>query len=111
MAITFDQLIDCMLGSAEPESGFEVQSNIHLVLSVLYEWKMDNITSSQAQEILNVTNSDEEAAAVRTFLGGIDKADMLAIERALMLARRGISATGVTYDKTLIRNRFGLDLQ
>lgn len=108
MSVTFDQWIDIVINNAEPEPGFRIQGLVHEAISVFIEWKLDELTNSQAAEILNIDTGDAEVGTVKTYINGLSLAEMLEIERALLLARQGVSATGITYDKALIRTRFGL---
>lgn len=106
--ITFDQLLDVMLGDLEYEDGFDLQEHAHTVGRLMFEWREDNLSNSQTAEILNLDTSDPELSTVKTYLNSLTKADVLALEGALILAKASISATGITYDKAYLRSRFGL---
>ena len=116
MTITFDQLLETIVFDPvlpgrirKPEAGFEnVQGNSHAIGSLIFEWKINNLTNAQIIEILNLNVADSELTTVKTSIDALNKADTLALEDAMILAENAISASGITYNKALLRARFGL---
>jgi len=107
--ITFDEFLETITGEREPEFGFSrVQGSAHTFAALMWEWSQDNVTNAQAIEIANFDSSDTELVTVKIYLNGLSKADILSLEDAMILASEEISATGITYDKALLRARFGL---
>jgi hypothetical protein len=106
--ITFDQWIDVIVQTSEPEAGFDIQQDVHGAASLIFEWKAGNITNAQIIEAFNFDAADGELTTVKTHLNGLTNAETLALQAAMDLAAKGIAITGVTYDKALLRTRFGL---
>ena len=104
MSVTFDQLLDILTDNAAHEEGFKVQGDIHLFMSLIYEWKLDNLTNGQVANRINADLADPEYNTVKTHLDGLGGAATLGLERALMLGRAG----DPLYDKAALRSRFGL---
>lgn len=108
MALTFDQWLDVICRDAEPETGFGIQQEVHTCAAALDEWEAGNLTSAQFIELINLDNTDPELTTVKTHLNGLTKADILALQSAMILAAEQVTLTGVTYSKALLRTRFGL---
>ena len=108
MTITFDQLLETITRVREPEPGFSIQADVHKIASIIFEWKNDNLTNAQAASMLNLDLTDPELATVKVFLTTLSKADTLSLHHAMLLAEDVVTTTGVTYDKALLRLRFGL---
>ena len=104
MSITFDQWIDIILDELDYEAGFDIQNDVHSAAAVFHEWKLDNLTNTEAAAILNADLADSEWTTVKTHLNSLNKSDSLAIEMAMRLTRDGITG----YDKTVLRARFGV---
>lgn len=106
--ITFDQWLDIVTGTTDPEAGFDIQEDVHGSASLIFEWKAGNITNAQIIEVLNFDGSDAELTTVKTFLDGLTNAQTLALQAAMDIAAKNITMTGITYNKALLRTRFGL---
>ncbi len=107
MAITFDQLLQCITRERKPEEGFP-QGSAHTVGRLFEQWKRDILTNAQIIEILNLDSGDSELTTVKTTFNGMNNAEALAVEGALILATDQISAAGISYDKAHLRTLFGL---
>ncbi len=108
MTITFDELLQCITREREPEVGFGIQGSAHKVGRLLEQWKLDILTNAIIIEILNLDGADPELTTVKTTFNGLNNAEALSVEGALILATDQISATGFSYDKAYLRTLFGL---
>ncbi len=102
--ITFDQLLDIQLDNTEPEEGQRLQGDIHAFSAAMFEWAVGNLEGANLVSMFNIDNTDPELSTVSAFVGGLTRANILALQQALILGR--IGAPG--YDKTYLRSRFGL---
>lgn len=108
MTITFDQFLDVVTRISEPEPGFGIQADVHASAAIIEQWQNDDLSNSQVVEIMNLDNTDPELPDVKVHLDTLNRADTLALQSAMILAKDGVSATGITYDKAYLRPLFGL---
>lgn len=101
--ITIDQLLDAVAGH-EPESAFKIQGRAHEVGAIIYEWALGNLSNGDIATLLNIDITDPEVGTAKTFLLAASQADVIAIEKAFILASAGVAG----YDKALLRGRVGL---
>lgn len=106
--ITFDEWLDIIARVSEPEAGFSIQQDTHASAALMDEWQVGNLTNAQMIEALNFDGTDTELVTVKTHLNGLTKSQTLSLQSAMILAENQVSLTGVTYDKALLRTRFGL---
>lgn len=106
--VTFDQWLDIIARVSETEAAFGIQQDVHACAALMDEWQVGNLTNAQMIEALNFDGTDPELATVKTHLNGLTKSQTLSLQSAMILAENQISLTGVTYDKALLRTRFGL---
>ncbi len=106
--VTFDEWLDIIVRTSEPEAGFSIQQDVHASAALMDEWQVGNLTNAQMIEALNFDGTDTELTTVKTHLNGLTKSQTLSLQSAMILAENQVSLTGITYDKTLLRTRFGL---
>jgi hypothetical protein len=106
--VTFDQWLDIIARTSEPEAGFSIQQDVHASAALMDEWQVGNLTNAQMVEALNFDGLDPELATVKIHLNGLTKSETLSLQSAMILTASQVSLTGITYDKTLLRTRFGL---
>lgn len=104
MTITFDQLLEVIVGALPPEAGFGMQVEAHTVGSIIFEWKMNNLSNAQMATILNLDNDDPELTTIKAHLNTLTPTDIQCLESIMILTQKGISG----YNKALLRTRFGL---
>jgi hypothetical protein len=108
MSVTFDQWLDIVCRTSEPETGFSIQADVHAAAALMDEWAASNLSNAQMIEALNFDGADSELTTVKTHLNGLTKAETLALQSAMILAADQVALTGITYNKSLLRTRFGL---
>ena len=106
--VTFDQWVDIIARVSEPEAGFGIQQDVHTCAALMDEWQVGNLTNAQMIEALNFDGTDSELATVKIHLNGLTKSETLSLQSAMILAEHEISLTGISYNKALLRTRFGL---
>lgn len=106
--VTFDQWLDIVARVAGPEAGFSIQQDVHACAALMDEWQVGTLTNAQMIEALNFDGTDPELVTVKTHLNGLTKSQTLSLQSAMILAENQISLTGISYNKALLRTRFGL---
>lgn len=106
--VTFDQWLDVVSRVSEPEAGFSIQQDVHTCAALMDEWQVGVLTNAQMIEVLNFDGTDPELVTVKTHLNGLTKSQTLSLQSAMILAEHEISLSGISYDKALLRTRFGL---
>jgi hypothetical protein len=106
--LTFDQWLDVIVRTSEPEVGFEIQSDVHASAALIYLWQQDEVTNARMIEALNFDGADPELTTVKTHLNGLSKEDTLALQSDMILSAINFSVTGLAWDKARLRTKFGL---